>query len=317
MAPTIVFDHGRPAVALGSPGGATIITTVLQMLVNHVDFGLEPARGGGGAAGVAAQQRADAGRAGVHRALRTAQALTSATAIRSTRHAEPARRDRRGRGDPLPATAAASRRWRSRPAAAAARRWWCSRWSCARPVRARCVGSAQPHRREAHARRGGPAGRARRARHPSPHADGQRAAGPARGPRRAPGAAAVLGQPPRAGRPPARARGGGRRRHALGRRRGRPAAGLGHDDAAPAARGAPRGLPRHARRRCCSAPATSRTSGSSRRSPSAARSCSPTASATRRSPTAAGSRARRRSSTTTATSSTSRGGCATPTAARR
>ena len=57
MAPTIVFDHGRPAVALGSPGGATIITTVLQMLVNHVDFGLEPARRGRGAAGVAAQQR--------------------------------------------------------------------------------------------------------------------------------------------------------------------------------------------------------------------------------------------------------------------
>ena len=27
-------------VALGSPGGATIITTVLQMLVNHVDFGM-------------------------------------------------------------------------------------------------------------------------------------------------------------------------------------------------------------------------------------------------------------------------------------
>ncbi|HYH90698.1 MAG TPA: gamma-glutamyltransferase [Solirubrobacteraceae bacterium] len=40
MAPTIVFDHGRPAVALGSPGGATIITTVLQVLVNHLDFEL-------------------------------------------------------------------------------------------------------------------------------------------------------------------------------------------------------------------------------------------------------------------------------------
>ena len=38
ISPTIVFDDGRPAVALGSPGGATIITTVLQMLVNHVDF---------------------------------------------------------------------------------------------------------------------------------------------------------------------------------------------------------------------------------------------------------------------------------------
>jgi gamma-glutamyltranspeptidase / glutathione hydrolase len=38
IAPTIVFQHGRPVEALGSPGGATIITTVLQMLVNQVDF---------------------------------------------------------------------------------------------------------------------------------------------------------------------------------------------------------------------------------------------------------------------------------------
>ena len=40
MAPTIVLDRGRPTVALGAPGGATIITTVLQVLVHHVDFGL-------------------------------------------------------------------------------------------------------------------------------------------------------------------------------------------------------------------------------------------------------------------------------------
>jgi gamma-glutamyltranspeptidase/glutathione hydrolase len=38
ISPTIVFDHGEPAVALGSPGGSTIITTVLQILVNHIDF---------------------------------------------------------------------------------------------------------------------------------------------------------------------------------------------------------------------------------------------------------------------------------------
>jgi gamma-glutamyltranspeptidase/glutathione hydrolase len=38
ISPTIVFKHGKPVVALGSPGGATIITTVLQILVNHVDF---------------------------------------------------------------------------------------------------------------------------------------------------------------------------------------------------------------------------------------------------------------------------------------
>jgi gamma-glutamyltranspeptidase / glutathione hydrolase len=38
MSPTLVFHHGRPALALGSPGGSTIITTVLQIIVNSVDF---------------------------------------------------------------------------------------------------------------------------------------------------------------------------------------------------------------------------------------------------------------------------------------
>ncbi len=40
MAPTIVFDHGKPVLAVGSPGGATIITTVLQILVNRYEFGM-------------------------------------------------------------------------------------------------------------------------------------------------------------------------------------------------------------------------------------------------------------------------------------
>ncbi|WP_433858913.1 gamma-glutamyltransferase [Streptomyces kronopolitis] len=40
ISPTIVLRHGRPVVALGSPGGATIITTVLQTLVNHFDRGM-------------------------------------------------------------------------------------------------------------------------------------------------------------------------------------------------------------------------------------------------------------------------------------
>jgi gamma-glutamyltranspeptidase / glutathione hydrolase len=40
MAPTIVLRNGRPFLALGSPGGSTIITTVLQTLVNRIDFGL-------------------------------------------------------------------------------------------------------------------------------------------------------------------------------------------------------------------------------------------------------------------------------------
>ncbi|MFE7270583.1 gamma-glutamyltransferase [Streptomyces sp. NPDC057623] len=41
MSPTIVLDqHNKPVVALGSPGGATIITTVLQTLTGFLDRGL-------------------------------------------------------------------------------------------------------------------------------------------------------------------------------------------------------------------------------------------------------------------------------------
>ncbi|MCC2269951.1 gamma-glutamyltransferase [Streptomyces sp. CT1-17] len=41
IAPTIVLDrHHKPVVAVGSPGGATIITTVLQTLTGFVDRGL-------------------------------------------------------------------------------------------------------------------------------------------------------------------------------------------------------------------------------------------------------------------------------------
>jgi gamma-glutamyltranspeptidase/glutathione hydrolase len=38
MSPTIVLDDGRPFLALGSPGGSTIITTVLQILVDRLDL---------------------------------------------------------------------------------------------------------------------------------------------------------------------------------------------------------------------------------------------------------------------------------------
>jgi gamma-glutamyltranspeptidase / glutathione hydrolase len=38
MAPTIVLRHGRPFLAVGSPGGSTIITTVLQILLNRIDL---------------------------------------------------------------------------------------------------------------------------------------------------------------------------------------------------------------------------------------------------------------------------------------
>lgn len=40
MSPTIVLDGHKPVLALGSPGGATIITTVLQTLLNHLDRGM-------------------------------------------------------------------------------------------------------------------------------------------------------------------------------------------------------------------------------------------------------------------------------------
>ncbi|MDF5751043.1 gamma-glutamyltransferase family protein [Spongiactinospora sp. TRM90649] len=40
MAPTIVLDDGRPVLAVGSPGGSTIITTVLQILVNRYELGM-------------------------------------------------------------------------------------------------------------------------------------------------------------------------------------------------------------------------------------------------------------------------------------
>jgi len=40
MSPTIVLRDGNPFLAVGSPGGSTIITTVLQILVDRLDLGL-------------------------------------------------------------------------------------------------------------------------------------------------------------------------------------------------------------------------------------------------------------------------------------
>lgn len=37
MSPTIILRNGKPFVALGSPGGSTIITTVLQMIHDRID----------------------------------------------------------------------------------------------------------------------------------------------------------------------------------------------------------------------------------------------------------------------------------------
>lgn len=42
MAPTLVMKNGQLALATGSPGGPRIITTVLQVLMNVIDYGMEP-----------------------------------------------------------------------------------------------------------------------------------------------------------------------------------------------------------------------------------------------------------------------------------
>jgi gamma-glutamyltranspeptidase/glutathione hydrolase len=40
MTPTIVMKDGKVLFAVGSPGGSTIINTVLQVIINVVDFGM-------------------------------------------------------------------------------------------------------------------------------------------------------------------------------------------------------------------------------------------------------------------------------------
>lgn len=43
MSPTMVLKDGKPWLVTGSPGGARIITTVLQQIINAVDFGMNAA----------------------------------------------------------------------------------------------------------------------------------------------------------------------------------------------------------------------------------------------------------------------------------
>jgi len=40
MAPTILLRGGRPLLGVGTPGSSMIITTVLQILLNRLDFGM-------------------------------------------------------------------------------------------------------------------------------------------------------------------------------------------------------------------------------------------------------------------------------------
>src|SRR5207253_11441128 len=41
MTPTIVLKNGKPFLVTGSPGGRTIINTVLQVIVNVLDFKMD------------------------------------------------------------------------------------------------------------------------------------------------------------------------------------------------------------------------------------------------------------------------------------
>lgn len=43
MTPTMVLKDGKPWLVTGSPGGARIITTVLQQIINTIDFGMNAA----------------------------------------------------------------------------------------------------------------------------------------------------------------------------------------------------------------------------------------------------------------------------------
>ncbi|MGO8886576.1 MAG: gamma-glutamyltransferase family protein [Streptosporangiaceae bacterium] len=40
MGPVIAFRRGKPVFTVGAAGGSTIITTILQIILNHVDFGM-------------------------------------------------------------------------------------------------------------------------------------------------------------------------------------------------------------------------------------------------------------------------------------
>lgn len=44
MTPTMVFKNGMPVLVTGSPGGARIITTVLQTVLNAIDYEMNPAQ---------------------------------------------------------------------------------------------------------------------------------------------------------------------------------------------------------------------------------------------------------------------------------
>ena len=122
IAPTIVLDrHDRPVVALGSPGGATIITTVLQTLTGFLDRGLPLADA---IAAPRASQR-NAAQTDLEPGLYDSELRRSLEALGHSFQREPG--DRRGHRRPAAARRQVARGGREGTAGAAARPWWCVR----------------------------------------------------------------------------------------------------------------------------------------------------------------------------------------------
>ncbi|MCE0446516.1 gamma-glutamyltransferase family protein [Streptomyces tricolor] len=119
ISPTIVLDrHGQAMVALGSPGGATIVTTVLQTLTGFLDRHLPLVDAISRTPRQPAQRRPD--RAGARAVRRRPE--EAAGGHRAPLQAEPG--DRRGDRGAAAARREMAGRRRGRYDAAAARRWW-------------------------------------------------------------------------------------------------------------------------------------------------------------------------------------------------
>ena len=117
MAPTIVLKHNKPFLALGSPGGATIITTVLQILFDRLDEGWTLPQA---IADPRASQR-NATTTGDEPAFQLDRAAHAAGGARTS--VLERGRDRRGDGIEFLTAASCSRR-PSRFAVAPEARWW-------------------------------------------------------------------------------------------------------------------------------------------------------------------------------------------------
>ena len=115
MSPTIVLKDGKPFLALGSPGGSTIITTVLQMLVNRIDLGMTIEEAIAAPRATQRNTRQRDRRAGVHRDLRPRADRPRPHPRPGGRRVHQRRRDRRGDGDRARPAQADDRSGRAEP----------------------------------------------------------------------------------------------------------------------------------------------------------------------------------------------------------